>query len=110
MKSGRGFSWDPANAHPLLFDVFDGELLVKLDGMDAFTANSRDLLHIPKFLGGQITAQRDTLLLDMSCQGNLMSYMDEYNYTRANTPEKLRDDDFLSELMKRHDFYTRFGI
>ena len=110
MKGGRSFAWDPANVHPLLFDVYDGELLVEIDGMEAFTASTRDLLHIPKFLGGRITAQKDALLLDMSCQGYLLSYMDEYNYTRANIPEKLRDAGFISELMKRHDFYARFGV
>ena len=110
MKSGCSFAWGPSNTNPLLFDVFDGELSVNVDGMAPFAAKTRDLLHIPKFLGGRITAQKDTMLLDMSCQGHLMSYMDEYNYYRVNMPEKLNDEAFLSGLMLRHDFYTRFDI
>ena len=109
MGRGCSFAWAPSNAAPLLYDVFDGELLVSLDGMAPFTTKTRDLLHIPKFLGGRITAKEDTLLLDMSCQGRLMSYMDEFNYYRANMPEKLSDEAFLSELMKKHDCYANFG-
>ena len=108
MKAGCSFSWIPLNLFPLLYDVYDGAVEVKLDGMDAFTANTRDLLHIPKFLGGSITALEDTVLLDTGCQGNMMRYLDEVNAIRAREPDKLKDAEYLHQLMKKYDFYVQY--
>jgi len=110
IKSGYSFSWAPVNLFPLLFDVYDGSVEVKLDGMEAFTANTRDLLHIPKLLGGRITALKDTVLFDMGCQGHMMRYMDEVNAIRVREPEKLKDEGFLGLLMKKYDYYVQFKL
>jgi len=108
IKSGYSFSWTPVNIFPLLFDVYDGSVEVEIDGMEAFTANTRDLLHMPKFLGGRLTALKDTVLFDMGCQGYLMRYLDEVNAIRAREPEKLKDADFLNLLMKKYDYYIQY--
>ena len=108
MKSGCHFSWVPNNAFPLLYDIYDGSVEVKLDGMDAFTANTRDLLHIPRFLGGSITALKDTVLLDMGCQGYMMRYLDEVYLLQNREPAKLKDADFLNQLMKKYGFFVQY--
>ena len=110
MKAGCSFSWGPTNCFPLLYDVFDGSLEVKIDGLAPFTANTRDLLHVPKFLGGSITALKDTVLLDMGCQGYLMRYLDAVNVIKVREPDKLKDVDFLKSLMRQYDFYVQFAF
>jgi len=108
MKSGCGFSWALYNPFPFVFDIFDGEVEVRLDGRKPIVAASRDLLHIPKFLGGSIKALKDTVLLDMGCQGYCMRYMDEMNWYRANEPEKLKDAKFQNELQKKYNYFIQF--
>jgi hypothetical protein len=108
LRSGYTLSWAPNNIHPLLFDVFDGSVEVRLDGMDAFTAKTRDILHIPKFLGGSIKTLEDTVLLDCGCQGYLTRYLDELNAYRVREPEKLRKDGFIRDLMKKYEYFILF--
>ena len=107
MKKGCSFTFSPYSSFPYLFDVYDGEVEVKLDGKDPIIAKTRDLLHIPKYLGGSITALKDTSLLDMGCQGSFLRYLDEVNFHRANAPEKLKDDSFLHQLMIKYNYYIR---
>jgi len=78
--------------------------------MDPFVANTRDLLHVPKFLGGSLTALEDTVLFDMGCQGHLMRYLDEVNACRVREPEKLGNEEFLLQLMKKYDYYIQFAF
>ena len=108
MKSGCSFSWIPFNIFPFVFDIYDGEVEVKLDGKEPFKANTRDLLHIPKYLGGSITALKDTVLLDMGCQGSCMRYLDEVNWLKANEPDKLKDASFLDQLMRKYNYFIQF--
>ena len=108
MQKGCSFSWLPTNLFPLLYDVYEGLVEVKLDGMAAFQATARDLLHIPKLLGGSITAIEDTVLLDTGCQGYMMRYLDEVNVIKKKEPDKLKDSEFLHQLMRKYDFYIQF--
>lgn len=110
MGEGCTLSWAEINIFPLLFDVYEGAVEVKLDGMDAFTANTRDLLHIPKYLGGSLTALQDTVLLDMGCQGYFMRFLDELNAVKTREPAKLEEEAFLPALMKKYGYYIRFAI
>ena len=108
LKSGYTLSWLPNNYHPLLFDVFSGSVKVKLDGLDEFTAKERDLLHIPKYVAGSITTLEDTVLLDCGCQGFLARLMDELQAYKVREPAKLKDNDFVKGVMKKHDYYVMF--
>ena len=110
MKGGCSFSWIPFNIFPFVFDIYDGEVEVKLDGKEPFKANTRDLLHIPRFLGGSIRALKDTVLLDMGCQGGCMRYLDEVNWLKANGPEKLKDGAFLDQLMRKYNYFIQFAF
>lgn len=108
MKKGCRFSWIPINKFDLLYNIYKGSVEVNLDGMAPIIANTRDLLDIPNFFAGSLTALEDTVLLDMGCQGYLMRYLDEVTALRIREPEKLKDAVFLRQLMKRYDFYTQF--
>jgi quercetin dioxygenase-like cupin family protein len=110
MKSGCNFSWAPHNSFPFVFDIYDGAVEVRLDGKDPMIANTRDLLHIPKFLGGSLKALKDTVLLDMGCQGSCMRYLDEINWFRANEPEKLKNPEFLDQLMRKYNYFIQFAF
>ena len=110
MKAGCSFSWVPTNIFNLLYDVYDGSVEVRPDGMDPFVANTRDMIHVPRYLGGSITALKDTVLFDIGCQGYMMQYLDEVNSIKASAPEKLQDEECLRRLMKKYDFYVRYQL
>ena len=108
LKAGRTLSWGPKNIHPFLFDIYSGSVEVRLDGLDTFTAQARDLLHIPKFVAGSITTLEDTVLLDCGCQGFLTRYMDELRAYSVREPGKQRDKDFIAGLMDKYDYYIAY--
>ncbi len=108
MEKNCRLEWEPTCIFDQLYDVFSGSVEVRLDGMEPFVARERDLLHIPKFLAGSITAREDTVLFDCGCQGFLLRLMDELNFYSAQQPEKLADDHFMHQLMKKHNCHVFF--
>ena len=111
LKKGFKLSWEPGCPFNHLYDVFSGSVRLELDGIDApLTATKRDLLHIPRFAAGSITALEDAVLFDCGCQGFLTRLMDELNYYKVREPEKLKDKDFVRQIMKKHDYFVFFGF
>ena len=108
LSSRYKFSWNMMHPFPHLYDVFSGSVRVSLEGMEPFIAKTRDLLHIPKFLGGSIEALEDTVLLDTGCQGNLTRFMDELNIYKIKEPKKIKDQTFVKDLMKKNNYYVFF--
>ena len=106
LASGYTLSWDEFHPFTHLYDVFSGSVRVTLEGMDPFTANARDLLHIPRLLSGKIEALEETVLLDAGCQGFLTRFMDNLNTVRATDPAKLKDKMFVKELMVKNDYHV----
>jgi quercetin dioxygenase-like cupin family protein len=109
LSGGYKLSWDETHPFPHLYDVFSGSVRVRLEGMEPFTAKTRDLLHIPKYLGGSIETLEDTVLLDTGCQGFLTRFMDEMNVYKQKTPQKLKDRAFVKEIMLKNDYHVLFG-
>jgi len=108
LKSGYTLTLLQGNIHPLLFDVFSGSVEAKLDGLEPFIAKPRDLIHIPKFVAGSITALEDTVLFDAGCQGLLTRFMDELQVYKVREPAKLLDKEYIREAMKRYEYYVLF--
>ena len=111
LKKGFKMSWEPGCPFNHLYDVFSGSVQLDLDGVDEpMIATKRDLLHIPRFAAGTITALEDTVIFDCGCQGFLMRLMDELHYYQVKEPEKLGDKDFVRQIMKKHDYYVFYGL
>ena len=111
LKKGFTLSWEPGCPVNHLYDVFSGSVEVKVDGInEPMTAAKRDLLHLPKFLSGSITALEDTVLYDCGCQGFLTRLMDELRFYQVKEPDKLTDKDFVRGIMQKHDYYVFFGL
>ena len=108
LSPGYVLSWDEVHPFPHLYDVFSGSVRVTLEGMDPFTAQARDLLHIPQYLAGKIEALDDVVLFDTGCQGFLTRLMDELNVIKTNEPVKLKDVAFIHELMIKNDYHVLF--
>ena len=51
-----------------------------------------------------------SVIYDAGCQGFLTRLMDEMRFYQVNEPEKLKDKDFVREIMKKHDYYVFFGL
>ena len=106
LSTGYTFSWDEIHPFTHLYDVFSGSVRVTLEGMDPFTAEARDLIHIPKYLSGKIEALEETVLLDVGCQGFLTRFMDEINTIKVREPAKLKDKAFVKEIMQKNDYHV----
>jgi hypothetical protein len=110
LSKGFKLFWEETHPFPHLYDVFSGSVRVNLECMDPFTANTRDLLNIPKFFKGSVEALEDTVLLDMGCQGFLTRYMDEINFYKQKDPKKLKDRAFVKEIMLKNDYHVFFEL
>ena len=108
LNAGYAFSWDEVHPFTHLYDVFSGSVRVTLEGMNAFTAQARDLLHIPRFLAGRVEALEDTVLLDTGCQGSLTRFMEEINTCKTKDPARLKDVAYVREIMNRNGYYILF--
>ena len=108
LSPGYAFSWDEVHPFPHLYDVFSGSVRVTLEGMEPFTAQARDLVHIPRFHAGRIETLEDAVLLDMGCQGFLTRLMDELNVCKTKEPAKLKDKAYLREMMVKNDYHVLF--
>ena len=108
LASGYTLSWDELHPFQHLYDVFDGSVRVTLEGMEPFTANARDLIHIQRFRAGKIEALSNVVLLDMGCQGFLTRFMDELNALKIKEPAKLKDKALIKELMNKNDYNVMF--
>jgi quercetin dioxygenase-like cupin family protein len=109
LSGGYKLSWEKTHPYSLLYDVFSGSVRVTLENGETFIANARDLIHIPKFLGGEIEALEDTVLLDPGCQGYLTRFMDEVNHLKQKEPAKLRDREHIRAVMRKNDYNVLFG-
>ena len=109
LSSGYAFSWGEAHPFTHLYDVFSGSVRVSLEGMEPFTAQARDLLHIPKFLAGKVEAlEEGTVLFDMGCQGYLTRFMDELYVLKTKEPPGLKDAALIRETMRKNDYHVLF--
>ena len=108
LAKGYKMSWDMLQPFILLYEVFSGSVRVTLEGMEPFTAKTRDVLHFPKYLAGTIETLEDTILLDAGCQGYLTRFMDELNVYKVKEPKKLQDRAFVKEIMKKNDYHVLF--
>ena len=63
MEQGFTLRWDEMTPFYGLFVIQEGPVEVRLDGEGTFTANTRDILHIPNHIAGEITAKEATRIL-----------------------------------------------
>ena len=108
LSKGYKISWEVLQPFILLYEVFNGSVRVNIEGMEPFTAKTRDVLNIPKYLSGSIEALEDTVLLDAGCQGYLTRFMDELNIYKVKEPAKLKDKSFVKALMEKNDYHVLF--
>jgi quercetin dioxygenase-like cupin family protein len=108
LSGGYKVSWEKTHPYVHLYDVYSGSVRVQLENMEPFTANTRDLLHIPKYLAGSIETLEDAVLLDMGCKGYLTRFMDELTVYKHREPKKLKDRAFIKETMRKNDYNVLF--
>ena len=108
LSQGYSLSWDELHPFTHLYDVYSGSVRVTLEGMEPFTAQPRDLIHIPRFRSGRIESTEPAVLLDVGCQGYLTRLMDELNTYKTKDPAKLKDKAFVRDIMKKNDYHVMF--
>lgn len=122
MDKGFNLSWNESNPHDNLFVIYSGSVDVKIDNMDPFVANERDILRIPTHLGGAITTREDTVLLDYNCRGNLLRALHEIKSRQSTAPKEKTKSEFkpvasthaegetsVDEIFNNCDYFIRFN-
>jgi mannose-6-phosphate isomerase-like protein (cupin superfamily) len=107
MKPGFNLSWGHQNPHTNLFVIYSGSVDVKIEGMEPFVANERDILNVPTYLAGEITTREDTVLLDYNCRGHLFRALDEITSLAAADPKAYKDPKVIDEILTRCDCFIR---
>lgn len=109
MDQGFQIRWSEMNPYYSLFIVQEGPVEVRLDGEGTFVANTRDILHIPNHIAGEITAKDGkAVLLDYNCEGYLYRAMEELYAMQQQDPRRLEAE--AEEILARHSFYVRGGM
>jgi len=104
-NKGIVMNWNEWNPHNILFVVYSGSVLVKLDGMEPFTAGERDILNIPNYVAGSIEIEEDAVLLDYNCRGYLYRALDEMEALKASDPTAYHDSAVRDDILKRADYF-----
>ena len=105
LSPGYEISWNEFNPYPNLFIVQEGEVDVRVDGMDPFVAKERDILHIPNHLAGEITARGEAVLFDYNCEGYGLNAAEELYSIKVNSPDKLVE--LTDQILKKHKIFLR---
>lgn len=106
MEQGFQIHWNEMNPYYRLFIVQEGPVEVRLDGEGVFTANTRDILHIPNHIAGEITAKEGkAVLFDYNCEGYMYRAMEELYAMQVREPEKLESE--AEKILLGHGCYVR---
>lgn len=105
MEPGFEIRCNEFNPYYSLYIVQEGSLDVRIDGMDRFVANQRDILHIPNHLAYELKAREPVVLFDFNCEGYLYRAMEEIYAVMVNEPERLNEA--AEEILRRNDFHIR---
>lgn len=103
LEPGFRLSWSEKNPFYNLFIVQEGSVEVKLDGMDPFVANERDILHIPNYLAGEIVTKGNVVLFDYNCEGWLYRAMEELYALQVREPERLEAE--AEAILRKNQCY-----
>lgn len=105
--AGPGFEWSWNENNPFygLFIVQEGSVEVRIDGMEKFTANERDILHIPNHLAGEIVTREDTVLFDYNCEGYGLRAMEELYALKEQNPASLPSQ--AEAVLQKNQCYLR---
>jgi len=105
---GIELSWNEWNPHSNLFVVCSGSVLAEIDGMDAFTAGERDIINIPSYLAGRLSAKEDCVLLDYNCVGFLYRALDELAALKEKDTAAYADSAVRDDILGRADYFIRW--
>lgn len=86
---GFELSWGFDNPFWGLFIVQEGQVEVRIDGMEPFVANERDILHVPNYLAGEIYAPDGAVLFDYNCEAFGLRALEELQSVATFAPEEL---------------------
>jgi quercetin dioxygenase-like cupin family protein len=108
LKEGTALSWTEWNPHSLLFAIYSGSVRVSLDGEDDFVACARDILNIPTYVAGTITALEDVVMHDFNCKGFLFRALEELTARLGRGWDVPSDEKLAEEVLLRCDCFVRW--
>ena len=110
MEQGFQIRWNEMNPYYRLFVVQEGPVEVRLDGEGTFTANTRDILHVPNHIAGEITAKDGkAVIFDYNCEGYMYRAMEEILALKTNKPEEMTEQK-IDEILTAKGCYVRGGM
>ena len=107
-NKGIKLSWNERNSNTSLFVVYSGSVRVDIDGMDAFDANERDILHIPSNLAGSIEMNEDAVLIDYNCIGYLYRALEEIDSLKETDRAAYEDNSVRDRILNKQDYFIRW--
>ena len=105
LDPGYELSWSFRSPFYGLFIVQEGEVNVRIDGMDPFRAKERDILHIPNYVAGEITAPNGAVLFDYNCEGFGLRALEELQSLATFAPERLADE--AEAILEKNQCFVR---
>lgn len=105
MEPGFEISWSFNNPFWGLWIVQEGSVEVRIDGIEPFTANERDIIHVPNYLAGEIFAPNGAVLFDYNCEGFGLRALEQLHSVATFTPEKLAEE--AEGILKNNRVYVR---
>lgn len=105
LQPGFEISWNEFNPNPVLLIVEEGELDCRIDGMEPFVAHTRDILHVPNHLAGEIKARGKVVLFDYNMVGYGLNAAEELLSIKVNEPEKFAES--VEPVLAKHKVFLR---
>lgn len=105
MEPGFEISWSFNNPFWGLWIVQEGSVEVRIDGIEPFTANERDIIHVPNYLAGEIFAPNGAVLFDYNCEGFGLRALEQLHSVATFAPEKLAEE--AEGILKNNRVYVR---
>ncbi len=104
LKKGLKVSFDYPHRNWELYYVAKGKVCFTVEG-EEYLATDECLVHIPPYHKHTIEVLEDSEVFDYGGETFTMDLLEDYNAIKTNTPEKLNDAEYMTNIFHRHGCY-----
>ena len=105
MEPGLEIHWDYPFPEEELFYIRSGKIKFKvLD--EEFVAEDDCLVHIPPYTVHSLEVLENAKVYDCGCSARLLDLFEDIDSLKANSPEKLKDEDYMKQFKLDHECWV----